>query len=207
MSTNRKMIGAAMLFAGAVTLQQCTSSAPQEPAAPAPAPGSELTPTVSIRELMTYMIDPLSDNVFEAVGSDVTDKGVVEFRPTTDEDWAKVRQGAIVLAEGSNLLKIPRDVAPQEDFVSKNPGELSPAEIHKKIDGSRGLWNSFADGMRNEALAVLEIVEARDADKLFDAGSRIDVACETCHLEFYYPGDKEAVLKDRNSKVTAGKPQ
>src|SRR5688572_8976459 len=113
MPTSTRMIGAAaLLFASAVALQQCSRPAP--PAAPEVA-GSEMTAVVSVRELMTYLIDPLSDNIFDAVGVDVTSTGTVETKPTTDEDWAKIRQGAIALAEGTNLLKIPRRIAPEDD--------------------------------------------------------------------------------------------
>ena len=64
---------------------------------------------------MENIIDPIADNVFDAVGTDVSAKGVVETKPVTDEDWAKVRQGAVTLAEGTNLLKMPRPVAPPGD--------------------------------------------------------------------------------------------
>ena len=62
--------------------------------------------------------------------------------------------------------------------------------------------------MRDEALKVVDIVKARDTDRLLQVGSDIDRACESCHLAFWYPGDREAVLKDRNSttfKVPAKK--
>lgn len=193
--------GAALLFVSALALQQCTSN---PASAPAPAPAAaepDLTPIVSVRELMTNIIDPLSDNIFDAVGVDVTDKGTVETKPTTDEDWAKVRQGAIALAEGMNLLKMPRRMAPPDDNVAKNPGELPPVAIQAKVETDRALWNKHADALRDEALKVMEIVKAKDADKLFQAGSDIDRACESCHLEYWYPGDRAAVLRDRASRT------
>jgi len=52
------------------------------------------------------VIDPIADNIFDAVGTDVTAKGVVETSPKTDEDWAKVRQGAVTLAEGGGQVGI-----------------------------------------------------------------------------------------------------
>lgn len=202
MPTNGRLIGgAALLFISAVALQQCTTTPAPEPTTATPAAESEMTPIVSVRELMTYLIDPLSDNVFDAVGVDVTDKGSVETKPTTDEDWAKIRQGAIALAEGTNLLKIPRRIAPEHDNVAKNPGELPPDEVQKKVDSSRGLWDSMANAMRDEAIKVLAIVDAKDSDKLFQAGSNIDKVCETCHLEYWYPGDRDAVLRDRASRT------
>jgi hypothetical protein len=198
------MPGALLLFAAALVTQSCNRSEPAAepaPAAPAAASPADMTAVVSVRELMTNLIDPLSDNIFDAVGYDVTPKGVVETKPTTDEDWAKVRQGAIVLAEGSNLLKIPRKAAPAHDYVSKNPGELPPAEIDAAIEKNRAAWNAYATALRTEALKVMEVVDKKDVQGVLKAGSDIDKACENCHLAFWYPGDREAVLKDQNSKV------
>lgn len=196
-SRGRLTGGAVLLFVSTIALQQCTSRPAPAPAATEP----DLTPVVSVRELMTNIIDPLSDNIFDAVGVDVTEKGTVETKPETDDDWAKVRQGAIALAEGTNLLKIPRRIAPAGDNVAKNPGELPPDEIQKKVDGDRALWYKHADDLRAEALKVLDIVKAKDVDKLFQAGTDIDRACESCHLEYWYPGDRAAVLRDRASRV------
>ena len=176
---------------------------------PAPAPAADITPYVTIKDLMENMIDPIADNIFDAVGSDVSAKGVIETKPTTDEAWAKVRQGAVTLAEGSNLLKMPRRVAPPGD-VNKSTGanapELSPEQIQAKIDANRSLWNKHANDLRDEALKVLEIIKAKDADALFDAGSRLDKVCENCHLEYWYPGDKKAVLEDEAKRATYGQP-
>src|SRR5437667_11980027 len=101
---------AALLLVSAAGAQYCSKpSAAPDPATP------DIKPIVSVKELMENIIDPIADNVFDAVGSDVTAKGIVETKPTTDEDWAKVKIGAVTLAEGTNLLKIPRRVAPPGD--------------------------------------------------------------------------------------------
>jgi hypothetical protein len=200
MHSRHYLAAAAFMFLATLTAAQCS----RQDAAP---PQSELTPVVSIREVMTNIIDPLSDNIFEAVGVDVTAAGAVETAPKTDEDWAKVAQGAIVLAEGANLLKIPRRVAPEHDNVSKNPGELPPDEIQKKIDADRAAWNRHVDEMRDQALKVLEIVKARDGSALFKAGDDIDRTCERCHLEYWYPGDRAAVERDRDSKAYQDPPK
>lgn len=100
--------------------------------------------------------------------------------------------------------KMPRRVALEgEKNELSGPGkpELAPEPIQAKLDQDRHLWNSHVDQLRDELLKMLEIVKARDSDKLFEAGSNIDRACETCHLEYWYPGDKAAVLRDRTSHV------
>jgi cytochrome c556 len=111
----------------------------------------------------------------------------------------------VTLAESTLLLKIPRAVAPPGDKNNSdgpNPPELSPEQIQAKIDQDRELWNAFADQLRAEAVKVLDIVKARDVDALFQAGSDLHKACENCHLEYWYPGDKQAVLEDEKKRAT-----
>jgi hypothetical protein len=42
---------------------------------------------------------------------------------------------------------------------------------------------------------VLDIVKRRDANELWDACENLDNACENCHLEFWYPGEKAYLRK------------
>jgi len=154
-------------------------------------------------------VDPIADNIFDAVGSDVTAKGLVETRPTTNDDWAKVKIGAVTLAEGSNLLKMPRPIAPPGDKNNSggpNAPELSPEQIQAKVDADRSLWNKHADELRDAGLRVMEIVKKKDADALFQAGSELDKVCENCHLEYWYPGDRKAVLEDEAKRATITPP-
>jgi hypothetical protein len=205
MHSRRLVAAAAVLFVSSLALQCSRSTAAPPPVA---ARGEAPEAIVSIRELMQHIMDPLADNIFDAVGTDVTEKGVVDHKPTTDDDWAKVMQGAVLLAEGTNLLKMhPRRAAPADytfDPKERGPGapELAPEEIQKKIDANPAMFDQHANDLRNEAIKVIDIVKARDADKLFEAGSNIDKACENCHLEYWYPGDKQAVLEDAAKRAT-----
>ena len=190
-------------------LAQCTS---QPAPAPPPTPVSPpLTPVLSVRELMQHIIDPTADWVFDAAVVDVTATGVKTTVPQSDDEWLHVERGLLLLAEASNLLKMPRAVAPPGAGASTpiKPGEptpeLSPAEIEAKVSANRNLWNTHADELRTVALASLKVVQSRSVEGLFQIGSDIDRACEHCHLEFWYPGDKEAVLADQKKKATYGR--
>jgi hypothetical protein len=161
---------------------------------------------------MEAFIDPTADWVFDAAVVDVSAKGTTETKPVSDDEWLKVERGASLLAESANLLKITRPIAPPGDEgLAPVPGkpapELSPSEIQAKIDQDRGLWNKYADGLRVASLESLKIAKTRNVDGLFEAGSKIDAACESCHLEYWYPGDKKAVLADQQKKVTFDPPK
>ena len=114
---------------------------------------------VSVKELMRDMLDPASDDIFNAVRTDISAKGTVETAPTTDEDWNKVRIGAVTLAEGVYLLKIPRPFAPPGDennTTGPDATELSPAQIKAKLEADPVLWNAKIEALRNVGLEVLE---------------------------------------------------
>lgn len=195
----------------AVVFQQCASQPAAAPPA-SPAWAGDVMPTLTIRELMTHFIDPTADYVFDAVVVDVNDKGTTQTAPVSEEDWVKVERGAWQLAESANLLMIPRPAEPAgTQALALRPGERAPelsgSEIDAKIDADRARWNQYADAMRVASLEALKIIKARNVDGIFDAGSTIDKACESCHLEYWYPGDRPAVLADQNKKVTFDPPK
>jgi hypothetical protein len=120
-----------------------------------------------------------------------------------------VKTGAVTLAEGIYLLKVPRPFAPAGDVnnsLGPNPPELSPTEIKAKIDKDPVLWMAKIQALRNVGLEVLEIVKKKDADALWQAGGDLDEACEACHLEYWYPGDKATVLADKKARARFEKP-
>jgi hypothetical protein len=198
-----------LCFVASVIWSQCSKAAAPASHSPTQLLG-DMKPVVSVKELMADMIDPLADNIFDAVWWDVTANGTIEHRPRTDEDWEKVRIGAVTMAEGIYLLKVPRPFAPPGDVnnsVGPNAPELSPDQIKAKLDKDPVLWNAKIEALRNVGSATLEAVKRKDVDALFQAGADLDLACEGCHLEYWYPGDKEMVLRERRSRVTFVRPE
>jgi len=159
---------------------------------------------VSVKELMRFTIDPIADNVFDAVTWNSTRKGMVETKPRNEEDWEKVKIGAVTLAEAIYLLKVPRPMTPPGDVnnsTGPNPPELSPTQIREKIDKDPVVWDAKIEALRNVAKAVMQIADKKDADALFEASADIDMACEACHLEYWYPGDRKAVEDDARQRA------
>jgi cytochrome c556 len=152
----------------------------------------DLKPAVSVKELMKYMIDPVADNIFNAVGSTVTKHGTVDIEPRTEEDWDKIRIGAVSLAEGAYLLKIRRPFAAAGDennSTGPDAVELSPAQIAAKVERDPVEWNARIEALRNVALEALEVVKRKDVNELWDVGENLDKACEACHRSYWYPGE------------------
>jgi hypothetical protein len=193
----------------------CSSSSSKPPAASS-APAStaamwgDMKPVVSVKELMRDMLDPASDYIFDAVKIVTTKKGTVETVPKTDEDWQKLRIGATTIAEGVYLLKVPRPFTPAGDENNSSgpeATELSPAQIKAKLEKDPVLWNAKIEALRNVALEVLEIVKTKNTSELWEASYNLDQACESCHLQYWYPGDPALLQKvDRQLKELYDKP-
>lgn len=197
-------IGAAGAVYVAVLALSCSSPKPSSPPAPNAVGRTEMKAVVSVKELMRFTIDPISDNIFDAVTYEATKKGIVETFPKTDEDWEKVKIGAVTLAEAIYLLKLPRPFAPPGDVnnsTGPNPPELSPTQIQAKLDADPVLWDAKIQALRNVALEVLEVANKKDTKALFEAGEDLDKACEACHLEYWYPGDRKAVEEDERQRA------
>ncbi len=138
---------------------------------------------------MRLMIDPAADSIWDAVVTDVTTDGVVETRPETAEEWAALRRHGVTLVEASNLLLIEGRVIAAPGSRSDLPGiDLHPDAIETLVEDDRDGWTALAHGLHDAGLSVLDAVRARDVDALLVSGTNLDMACESCHSRYWYPG-------------------
>jgi hypothetical protein len=165
----------------------------------------EMRPVVSVKELMRDLIDPLADNIFNAVSTVSTEQGTIETAPTTEEDWDRIRVGAVTMAEAAYLLKVRRPFAPAGDLnnsVGPDAVELSPDQITTKVEKDPVEWNARIEALRNVGLQVLDIVTRKNVAELWDAAENLDIACEGCHRSYWYPGETPEFYR----KLDAGLP-
>ena len=146
---------------------------------------------LTIKDLMLNVIDTNADVVWLSVTTVASEKGLVETRPTTDEEWARVKGAAITLAEAANLLMIPgRKVAP-DDHKSEVPGiELEGPEMDALIAKDPQAFYKHARDLYAAAMIAARAAEKKDADKVFEVGEAIEHACEGCHRAYWYPNEK-----------------
>jgi len=190
--------------------------------APSPAPGStnsapptllkspelwgDMTPVVSVKELMRDLIDPLADNIFDAVSTTITRAGTVDRVPKTDADWDRLRIGGTAMAETSYLLKVRRPFTPKGDLNNSfgpDAVELSPDEIMAKVQKDPVEWNARIETLRNVGLEVIDIAKKKDASQLWDVAEDLDVACESCHRSYWYPKETDAWYSRMDGRLKA----
>lgn len=165
-----------------------------EPAAPASSTAlPDLRPTATIKDIMNYLVDPSADSIWESVATVVDFNGIHEEFPETEEEWEAVRGDAMRIIEATNLLLIPGRRVTEAGVRSEFPGiELHPEEIQELIDQDWASFIEYAHGLHDMATLALEAIDARDVPALLASGEDLDVACERCHLHYWYPNDEAA---------------
>ena len=170
--------------------------APQSSAAKPAPPQPQFRPVATIQEIMATMIDPASKIVFGAVGTTATNGVEQQKEPKTDEEWAVVRENALLMIEGSNLIMMSgRHVAAPSLANKAGAGELTAAQIETRLAKDRAAWNKLAREFGVAAGAALKAADAKSPDGVMESGEGIDAACENCHLRFWYPDQEKLFQK------------
>jgi cytochrome c556 len=148
-------------------------------------------PDITVIEIMASIVMPNAQKIWDAVGVDVTSQGTIEKKPQNDEEWAELRAAAVTLAEATNALVVPGRHAAPAGTKSLNPdSELEPAQIEALLAKERPAWVAHAAVLHATAMQAITAIDARNIDKISEVGGSIDEACESCHLQFWYPNQK-----------------
>ncbi len=115
----------------------------------------------SVEDLMHDVVYPHAEVVWDSVGTIITVEGTNEIRPGNEEEWMRVMQSALTVAEAGNLLMM---------------------EGRAKDDGD---WMTYASGLIDAATLAVEAAEKRDAEGVFDTGGEIYAACTACHEQYW----------------------
>jgi len=135
-----------VLFATVLFWGGC-SGAQQAPQAAAP---PAFKPVGNTLQLMQAIVIPAADAVW-AVGAEA---------PKNDEEWAKVRNNALALAESGNLLMI--------GDRAKDQGE----------------WMRMSLALVDAGTAAFQAAEAKNVEGVMMAGDALYSSCEGCHMKY-----------------------
>ncbi len=174
------------LLACAAALAACTADGDSAPGAAGDA--AVFRTTAAIEEVMRYMIDPAADSIWNAVVTEVTAAGTTERAPASDEEWEALRGHAVTLVESTNLLLMEGRPVAVPGSRSEMPGvDLEPEQIEALLAADRDTWGAFVGGLHATGMNVLAAIDAKDVEGLLVAGDELDLACENCHVRYWYP--------------------
>jgi hypothetical protein len=148
------------------------------------------------------MVNPSAEFLFRSVRIIGDERGVTEIAPQTDEDWRQVRARADVLLKVPDLLTTPgRRAARPKDHAANPEVEIETAELQALLKAKRQDFELRAQKLHDAASVVMQAIDARDKQALLNALNGIDLACEGCHVRYWYPNDRRAVQAAKEAGI------
>lgn len=126
------------------------------------AASAEIETVGDVRQIMR-ILDPSADAIWAAVSTEVTEAGVIETAPATDEDWTALETHAVALAEAGNLL-------------------LLPGRRHDEAE-----WVERSRQLRAAGVAALAAAKTRSPDAVLRVGEQVTSSCDACHRTYWDP--------------------
>jgi pimeloyl-ACP methyl ester carboxylesterase len=123
-------------------------------------PPPPFRPAADVKQLMTAVVDPAADVIWGSVGTIVSEQGIEERAPKTDEEWAAVLNSAFVITESGNLMMM--------GGRAKDTGE----------------WMRQSQALIDVGIRTVKAAEARDKDAIFTLGGDIYEVCAKCHQTY-----------------------
>jgi hypothetical protein len=138
----------------------------------APAFGQPKT-LLSVREVMRHIVNPAAETYWKHTGVVDTEAGSDDRTPTSDADWKETVDSAAQVMEAGNLLML--------QGRARDPD---------------GPWMRYAQALVDAGAMGMAAAQAKNHDKVFDAGSEIYNACYNCHGR-YIQRPKDSLYKHR----------
>jgi len=156
----------------------------EAPPPPPPPPAPPYTTTLTVKQVMEWVVDPAADVIWDSVKTVITEKSTQEIAPKTDADWDKVRDGAATLMEASNALMIEGRARDKKE------------------------WMTAARRLGDAANQALKAAQAKNTETLFNEGGNIYKACAACHSKYatHLDGPPEAAKNSPDPAKKAFEP-
>jgi hypothetical protein len=144
----------AMLAAGGCSTTPAESPAPAVvPASPAAA---DYAPVVSLNEIMVYVVDTHSNELWDAAMTP----------PTSEDGWKELQRAAIAIAAAGSLTRVSGNGPKDQQWT-------------RQAD-----WAMHSQAMSDAGVAAVTAVRSRSVADISKAGDQLVVACIGCHREY-----------------------
>ena len=115
---------------------------------------------LDIAQLMSLVLEPASDLLWDSGGWVLDASGYEELYPTTNDGWALVRAQAAIVVEAGNMLALP--------------GRAEDDDA----------WMIYSEGLSEAGIMAMEAAEAQDKEAFFQAGGQLYSVCTACHQSY-----------------------
>ena len=144
----------------AVTAGVLLACSPAEQQEAASDTGASYNTSLPMAELMTMVLEPAADSLWDNAGWIESAAGYEELYPTTDEGWDFMVAQSALVAEAGNLLALPG----------------------RAVDNDA--WLIYSEGMIDAGMMAMDAAKRRHEEDFFQAGAQLYSVCRACHQTY-----------------------
>ena len=119
-----------------------------------------LKPVANVDQLMDGIITPAAEVYWQSVATIVSQDGIEERFPKTDEEWEAVWASAMTIAEAGNLLMMP---------------------TRAKDDGE---WMRLSTALVDVGVLAAKAAESKRPESVLEVGEQVYNVCTECHMKY-----------------------
>jgi hypothetical protein len=159
----------------------------------------------TFHEVMKDEVDVRADIVWGVGNAAIGDRGGIDPAKMSGEDWDKLADGATSLQQAA--LKI----ATMDPIVLTRPGvkildEDEPlgdksVDVQARFDKDPETLREMANVLAVHAGDIASAARAHDDARAGMLIDQLDGVCENCHVEFWYPSQRELIDRIRSEGV------
>ncbi len=178
------------MLALAVFAAGCSKEKQAEPTKPEP---------TTVHEFMVERIDPDADAIWAIGNAAISENASIDPALMTDKNWTDLKAAADRMAGHARALENLDPllaVKPGMKIADEGTeGAPSPAMIQAHLEKDTDVFRALADSLTTHGTDLSAAAAKKDAVTAGRLINEMDGVCESCHLEFWYPEQKELMKK------------
>lgn len=178
--------GTAALFAACVVLAGC--KAEEKP-----------VENATMFEMMTKRIDPDADAIWAIGNAAIDDQALIDPSLMTEQSWVELakasRRMSVHALDLSKLDPLVVAKAGVKILDEETEGVPGAAQVQGHVDKNPDVFRALAESLSIHATDLASAADARNAPEAGRLINEMDGVCESCHLEFWYPEQRDLAEK------------
>ena len=191
-----------LALTAAVALSACSQEAQQ------PEPDM-----VTFNDVMLKQIDEPADALWDVANAAIGDEGGIDPARMDDAKWDRLAMLAGRVKAGADAIAAMEPVKVARDGVKIGDEDIegghTAAQVQAAIDRDPALLRELANSLGGHMTELEAAAKAHDAARAGPLVDQLDGVCESCHLRFWYPEQREMVERYQREGVIVdeGDPQ
>jgi hypothetical protein len=138
--------------------------------------------------VMKDVVAPQADRLWDVGNRGMNDDGEPDASQLSAQDWEKLADAAGKMQAAANSLAITDGltIVPPGVKIGEDGGATAE-QVQQYIARDPAGFARHARELADVSAGYLQAAATRDAVKLAAAAERMDVVCEACHAQYWYP--------------------